>query len=95
MLHIHVLNKLAASGKMIKILKRHLFTFQVLSMVDRRFAVKARLSGILTIVVGLLKKFQEEQDKLLAILKLLQSLSTSSKNTCTEYVRRGRCRDFV
>ncbi len=49
--------------------------------VDRRFAVKARLSGILLIVVGLLKKFQEEQDKLVAILKLLQTLSTSSKNS--------------
>lgn len=46
---------------------------------DKRFAVKARLSGILLIVVGLLKKVQDEQEKLVAILKLLQTLSTSSK----------------
>lgn len=44
---------------------------------DKRFAVKARLSGILPIVVGLIKKYQEDQAKLLISLKLLQSLASN------------------
>ena len=48
--------------------------------------MKARLSGILAIVVGLLKKFQEEQEKLVAVLKLLQTLSTSSKKWLHYYL---------
>ena len=46
---------------------------------DKKFAVKARLSGILLIVVGLLKKYPEDQEKLNIILKLLQALASSSK----------------
>lgn len=51
-----------------------------LYFVDKRFAVKGRLSGILIVVVGLLKKYQEDNDKLIIMLKLLQALASSSKN---------------
>ena len=45
---------------------------------DKRFAVKARLTGILVTIVGLLKKYQEDYEKLSIILRLLQSVASNS-----------------
>lgn len=49
--------------------------------------MKARLSGILLISVGLLKKCQDDQEKMVIILKLLQSLASSSKKSEISMVR--------
>lgn len=54
--------------------------------VDKKFAVKARLSGILLVVVGLLKKYQDDQEKLVTMLKLLQAFASSSKEAFGEVV---------
>lgn len=55
-----------------------MFLMCTCTCVDKRFAVKARLTGILVIIVGLLKKYQEDQEKLSVILKLLRSVATNS-----------------
>lgn len=48
--------------------------------------MKARLSGILLIVVGLLKKYQEDQEKLVIMLKLLRAFTSSGKEAFLEVV---------
>lgn len=56
-------------------------------VIDKKFAVKARLSGVLTIVVGFLKKYQDGEEKLFTILKLLCNLSMSSKDNVASAAR--------
>lgn len=46
---------------------------------DKRFSVKARLSGIVTIVVAIMKKYQDNHDILVIVLRLLQALASNSE----------------
>lgn len=98
MLHLSVLNKLSTIGKKKSIfhglvcgfqLTDHFITHYTRStlyfFLDKRLGVKARLSGILVVIVGLLKKCQDDQEKTLIILTLLQSFATGRKKITIIY----------
>ncbi len=57
--------------------------------IDRKFAVKARLSGMLPVTSGLLKRCHGEQQSLITVLSVMKTLADNGRSHCVLPVSGG------